>query len=200
MLGLWPVANGPELLTSTGANSGIAKAFSNPPQHIREDFGTARLDQTISDKDSFAAVYTIDDSGAHSPTTNPLSVTDVFLREQVASLSETHIFSPNFINKATFGFSRGGFYFNSGVDGTASAVPGGWIHAGQPVGAVVVGGGTTLNGASQLTNGGTNAGSNLSAARNLFTVSDQASITHGAHLITAGAWYPAGAIQQQPAQ
>jgi hypothetical protein len=189
LLGLWPVANGPELLTSAGANSGIAKAFSNPGQHIREDFGTTRLDQTVSDKDSFAAVYTIDDSGAHSPTSNPLSLTDVFLREQVASASETHIFSPNFINKATFGFSRGGFYFNSGVDGTASAVPGGWIHAGQPVGAVVVGGGTTLNGASQFTNGGTNAGSNLSAVRNLFTVSDQVSITHGKHLITTGAWF-----------
>src|ERR1019366_6069572 len=189
LLGLWPVANGPELLTSTGGNSGIAKAFSNPPQHIREDFGTARVDQTISDKDSFAVVYTVDDSGAHSPTSNPFSVADVFLREQVASASETHIFSPNFINKATFGFSRGGFYFTSGVDGTASAVPGGWIHAGQPMGAVVVGGGTTLNGASQLTNGGTNAGSNLSAVRNLFTVSDQVSITHGKHLITAGAWF-----------
>ena len=189
LLGLWPVANGPELLTSTGGNSGIAKAFSNPPQHIREDFGTVRVDHTISDKDSFAIVYTVDDSGAHSPTANPLSVADVFLREQVASASETHIFSPNFINKATFGFSRGGFYFTSGVDGAASAVPGGWINAGQPVGAVVVGGGTTLNGASQLTNGGTNAGSNLSAARNLFTISDQVSITHGNHLITAGAWF-----------
>ena len=189
LLGLWPVANGPELLTSTGANSGIAEAFSNPLQHIREDFGTARLDQTLSDKDSFAGVYTVDDSGAHSPTSNPLSLTDVFLREQVASLSETHVFSPNFLNKATFGFSRGGFYFNSGVTGSASAVPGGWIHAGQPVGAVVIGGGTTLNGASQLTNGGTNAGSNLSAVRNLFTATDQVSITHGIHLITVGAWF-----------
>jgi hypothetical protein len=189
LLGLWPVANGPELLTSTGGNSGIAKAYSNPLQHIREDFGTVRLDQTISDKDSFAGVYTVDDSGGNSPTSNPFSLTDVFLREQVASISETHVFSPNILNKATFGFSRGGFYFNSGVDGSAAAVPGGWIHAGQPVGAVVVGGGTTLNGASQLTNGGTNAGSNLSAARNLFTVTDQVSITHGIHLITAGAWF-----------
>jgi hypothetical protein len=188
LLGLWPVANGPELFTSTGANSGIAEAFSNPGQHIREDFGTARLDQTISDKDSFSGVYTVDDSGANSPSSNPFSVSDVTLREQVASVSETHIISPTFINKATFGFSRGGFYFNSGVVGSASAVPGGWIHPGQPVGAVVVGGGTTLNGASQLTNGGTNAGSNLSAARNLFTVSDQISITHGIHLITAGIW------------
>ena len=64
----------------------------------------------------------------------------------------------------------------------------GWIHAGQPVGAVVVGGGTTLNGASQISNGGTNAGSNLTAARNLFTGSDQLTLTRGKHLLTFGAW------------
>ena len=46
-----------------------------------------------------------------------------FLREQVASLSETHVFSPSILNKATFGFSRGGFYFNSGVTGAATSVP-----------------------------------------------------------------------------
>ena len=188
LLGLWPVANGPELLTSTGANSGIARAFSNPLQHIREDFGTTRFDQTISDKDSFSSVYTIDDSGGNSPTINPLSLTDVFLREQVASASETHVFSPNLLNKATVGFSRGGFYFNSAVDGTAALVPGGWIHAGAPIGAVVVGGGTTLNGASQITNGGTNAGSNLSVARNLFTATDQVTLIRGRHTLTLGGW------------
>ena len=188
LLGLWPVANGPELLTSTGGESGIAQAFSNPLQHIREDFGTVRFDHTISDRDTFSSVYTVDDSGANSPTTNPLSLTDVFLREQVASLSETHVFSPSLLNKATFGFSRGGFYFNSGVTGTAALVPGGWIHAGAPVGAVVVGGGTTLNGASQITNGGTNAGSNLSVARNLFTGTDQVSLIRGIHSITLGGW------------
>jgi hypothetical protein len=188
LLGLWPVANGPELLTSTGAASGIAEAFSNPFQHIREDFGTARLDQIISTKDSFAAVYTVDDSGAVSPTSNPLTLADVYLREQVVSVNETHVFSPTLLNKATFGYSRGGFYFTSGVTGPAAPVPGGWLHAGEPVGAVVIGGGTTLNGASQLTNGGTNAGSNLAAARNLFTVSDQVSLTHGAHFLNFGAW------------
>ena len=52
-----------------------------------------------------------------------------------------------------------------------------------------MGGGTTLNGASQITNGGTNAGSNLSAARNLFTVvSDQLTLTRGAHMVSFGAW------------
>src|SRR5207253_8724514 len=61
LLALWPVANGPELLTSTGAPSGIAEAFSNPVQHIREDFGTARLDQIFTPKHSLAGVYTADD-------------------------------------------------------------------------------------------------------------------------------------------
>src|SRR6202158_1377788 len=48
LLALWPAANGPELLTSTGAPSGIAEAFTNPVQNIREDFGTARFAQTLS--------------------------------------------------------------------------------------------------------------------------------------------------------
>jgi hypothetical protein len=191
LLNLWPVANGPELLTSTGGQSGIAEAFSSPQQHIREDFGTARIDQIFSDKDSLAGVYTADDSQSHSPTNNPYSTVDIFLREQVASLSETHIFSPNILNKATFGFSRGAFYFNSGVTGPAASVPTAWIDTtGVAVpGAVVVGGGTTLNGASQLTNGGTNAGSNLKAVRNLFTATDQVSITHGKHLLNFGVWF-----------
>jgi hypothetical protein len=190
LLNLWPAANGPEL-TVNGLNSGVAESLSSPAQHIREDFGTARFDQNISDKDTFAGVYTGDDSQSFSPTINPYSTVEIFLREQVASLSETHIFSRNALNKATFGFSRGAFYFNSGVTGTASSVTGGWVDTtGVDVpGAVVIGGGTTLNGASQLTNGGTNAGSNLTAVRNLFTGADQVSITHGRHLITFGVWF-----------
>jgi Carboxypeptidase regulatory-like domain len=184
LLALWPVANGAEILTSTGIPSGIAKSFSNPIQHIREDFGTVRVDQIFSTDDTLAAVYTLDDSEAHSPTSNPISFVDVSLREQVVSLSETHVFSPSVINRATFGFSRGGFYFNSG---TTVDVPG-WIHSDQPVGALVVGGGSTLNGASQITNGGTNAGSNLTAVRNLFSGSDQFTLTHGRHLLSFGAW------------
>jgi len=184
LLALWPIANGPELLTSSGAPSGIAEAFSNPVQHIYEDFGTVRFDQNLSNSDSFVAVYTVDDSIAHSPTNNPVSYVNVFLREQVLSLSETHVISSSLVNRALFGFSRGGFYFDSGTTVDLS----GWIHADQPVGAIVVGGGTTLNGASQITNGGTNAGSNLTAVRNLFTASDQVTLSHGKHMLSVGAW------------
>ncbi len=184
LLALWPEANGPEILTSAGAPSGIATAYSSPLQSVREDFGTARLDQIFSNQDSFSGVYTVDDSWAHSPTTNPHSFDNVALRGQVASLSETHVFSSSLVNKAIFGYSRGAFYFNSG---TTVDLPG-WIHDGAPVGAVVVGGGTTVNGASQITNGGTNAGSNLRAVRNLFTGSDQVSYTRGRHTFTFGGW------------
>ncbi len=184
LLALWPVANGPELFTSAGAASGIAEAFTNPVQNIGEDYGTTRFDQVFSDKDSSSATYTIDDSRANSPTTNPFTLADIFLREQVVTLGETHIFSPTLLNQATVGFSRGAFYFNTN---TTVNLPS-WVQPGDPVGAVVVGGGTTLNGASQITNGGTNAGSNLTAVRNLFTVTDKVTVTHGIHLLNFGVW------------
>ena len=138
LLDLWPIANGPEILTSSGAPSGIAKSFSSPLQSVQEDFGTIRFDQTLSQQDTFTTVYTIDDSRAHTPTANPYTFDVVSLRAQVLSLSETHIFSPSVVNKAVFGFSRGAFFFDS--DTTVDLAP--WIHVGQPVGAVVVGGGT----------------------------------------------------------
>lgn len=184
LLALWPVANGPEIVTSTGAPSGIAKAYSSPVQNVREDFGTARVDQVFSNQDSLAGIYTIDGGFAHSPTSNPISYDTLSLRSQVVSFSETHVLSSSLVNKAVFGFSRGAFFFDSATTVDLQ----GWIHTGQPVGALVVGGGTTLNGASQITNGGTNAGSNLRAVRNLFTGSDQLSYALGRHTFNFGGW------------
>jgi hypothetical protein len=178
LMALWPKANGLNL------GGGIAEAFSHPLQTIREDFGTARFDHTFSQKDSFAGVYTIDDSAANTPTADPLTGDLVFLREQVASLSETHVFSAALLNKATLGFSRGSFYFTG-----TSAVPVPGFLPGKPIGAVVVGGGTTLNGASQITTAGTNAGSNLTDTRNIFTIEDQVTTIHGIHEVSFGVWF-----------
>ncbi len=51
LLQLWPAPNGPELTDpSTGKATGIARAFSNPKQTIREDFGTARADYNSAQK------------------------------------------------------------------------------------------------------------------------------------------------------
>jgi carboxypeptidase family protein len=177
LLKLWPVANGPEL------GGGIAIAYNNPRQAIREDFGTTRLDHSLSDKDSLAAVYTIDDSVANTPSVNPLSLVDLTLRSQVASLSETHIFTPNVINKTTIGFSRAAYFFTGS---TPVDVPG--FIQGSPIGAITIGGSTALNSSSQISQGGTNGNSNLRSNRNLFTLTDQVLITHGVHLIDAGIW------------
>ena len=177
LLALWPVPNGPEL------GSGIAEAFSHPLQTIREDFGTTRVDYNPSQNDTLFGVYTIDDSFANTPTANPLSVVVEGLREQVASLQEQHVFSPNVLNTARIGFSRGSYFFTGQ---TPVDLPG-WVTS-APIGAVVIGGGTALNAASQITAAGTNAGSNLHAVRNLFTYDDHVGIFHGAHQIQVGVW------------
>jgi Carboxypeptidase regulatory-like domain len=177
LLSLWPVQNGPSL------GSGIGIAYSHPLQIVREDFGTARFDHIFSDRDAIFGVYTIDDSADQTPSANPLSGVVESLREQVASIQETHIFSASALNTARVGFSRGSYYFT----GTTPVNLPGWV-AGAPIGAVVIGGGTALNAASQITAAGTNAGSNQLAARNLFTFEDHVSLTHGIHRIDFGFW------------
>jgi hypothetical protein len=189
LLTLWPVQNGPEV------GGGIAKAFSNPVQRIREDFGTTRFDQIISVKDSLAAVYTVDDSVADTPTANPLSAVHLSLREQVGSASETHIFSSNLLNKTTVGFSRGAFFYT----GKSLVQLPGFIQ-GRPIGAVTVGGSTAANANSQVTLAGTNATSNLKAVRNLFTGTDQVTFTRGKQGINSGVWFQGVQVNDQLAQ
>ena len=57
------------------------------------------------------------------------------------------------------------------------------------MGALVVGGGTTLNGASQITNGGTNAGSNLTAVAQSVHHHRSGDPHHGKHLMKLGVWF-----------
>ncbi len=177
LLSLWPVQNGPDL------GGGIGEAFSHPLQTIREDFGTLRLDHNFSEKDTLFGVYTADDSADNTPTANPLALVVENLREQVLSLQEQHVFSATLLNTSRVGFSRGAYYFNGA---TPVDIPG-WV-TGDPIGAVVVGGGTASNGASQITGAGTNAGDNLRIVRNLYTYDDHVTFTHGIHQFDVGGW------------
>ena len=183
LLALWPTANGPELLANGNA-SGIAESFSHPMQTIREDFGTSRFDTNLSSKDLLFAVYTVDDSTADTPSQNPLSRVNESLRSQVASAQEQHVFSPSLLNTARFGYSRAGFFF-TGYYPVQSLT--GWV-AGKPVGAIVIGGSTASNGASQITGAGANVGSNNSATRNLYTLDDHIYWSRGRQQIEAGIW------------
>jgi len=178
LLSLWPMQNGPEL------GGGIAEAFSHPVQHIREDFGTTRLDRTFSQRDSIAGVYLVDDSADVTPTPDPISVDLESLREQVVSLAETHIFSSTLLNVARFGFSRASYFYTGG---TTVSVPG--FLSGAPVGAVVIGGSATPNSPSQITLAGSNIGSHLFVTRNLFTYQDTLSAIEGIHQLSGGVWF-----------
>ena len=182
LLNLWPVANGADF-------SGIAQAFYNPLQTIREDFGTARVDHIFSDKDSLGVVYTVDDSADQTATAiNPFMADTTSLREQVVSVEETHTFSPTLLNTARFGFSRANYFFaGEPTPGTSAASVSGFLP-GLQVGAVVVGGSAASNPAAQIALAGSNNGSNLNLHRNLFTYEDQLSWTKGRHQIKFGAW------------
>ena len=185
LLNLWltPTASDPDF-------SGIAQVSSSPLQTIREDFGTARLDHIISPKDSLSGIYTADDGSDFTPTTaNPYSTDILNLREQVASLEETHVISPRLLNTARFGYSRAGYFFTGEpTPGTpATDVPG--FLTGRLVGAVVVGGSAASNPQAQIGLAGSNNGSNLNVDRNLYTYEDRVALTHGAHQLSFGAWF-----------
>ena len=184
LLNLWitPPANAPDF-------NGIAQVFSSPLQTIRENFGNARVDHVFSSKDTFSTAYTIDDGNDFTPTTaNPYSTDILTLREQVATLEETHVFSPTLLNVARFGYSRAGYFFTGEpTPGTPAATVPGFL-LGDPVGAVVVGGSAASNPQAQIGLAGSNNGSNLTIARNLYTYEDRVSWTHGKHQFSFGIW------------
>jgi Carboxypeptidase regulatory-like domain len=177
MLGImnayYPVPNGPE------QGNGLALAFYNPPQSIREDFGTVRVDHTFSNqKDTLGGSYLIDDGQSKTPIVDPLFNQTIFVRSQVLSLQETHIFSPNLINTATVGFSRSTFHFLSGpynpiasnlnfLQGPSS----GQIRISSPSG-ITAGGGLTST--DQYT------------ARSLYTYQDAVQLIKGRHQFSFG--------------
>ncbi len=177
LFSLWPEPNGPDL------GGGIAEAFSHPLQTVREDFGTARLDQQFSERDALSGVYTLDRSADFTPSVNPLSLDLENLTEQVASLAETHVFSPTALNVARIGFSRAAYFFTGA---SAVALPG--FIRGLPIGAVVIGGGASPNAAAQISLAGSNIGSHLFIHRNLFTYEDHVAIHRGRQQWSVGVW------------
>ena len=185
LLDLWPTPS-----PSDPSFNGIAAVSSSPLQTIDEDFGTVRLDHVFSPKDTLAGVYTIDDGRDVTATYfNPFSTDILNLREQVLSLEETHVFSPTLLNSARFGYSRAGYFFTGKpTPGTpAENVPG--FLLGHQVGAVVVGGSAASNPQAQLGLAGSNNGSNLTIARNLYTFEERVAITRGRHQLSVGAWF-----------
>jgi hypothetical protein len=185
-MSLWPVVNGPELLVN-GVNSGAALSYNHPLQHIREDFGTTRMDYSLSDRDSLTGSYTIDNGDSLIPAADPLFASYSTLQMQVASLQETHILSPSMINTFTMGFSRAGY--NLDPVSLASFNPDLSFVTGQGPGGFTIGGGNTTTGSAALTAAGPNNAANVWNRRNLFTFQNGMQMNKGRHQISFGVWY-----------
>ena len=174
----WPVPNGPNL------GGGIAYSFANPPQSIREDFGTVRVDHSFSGKDQLAASYMIDDGYNLTPLPNYNFGQITTLRSQVLSLQETHLFSPSVINTLTVGFSRAAIFYSSPP---LVNIPANLIFViGQLPGRFSIGAGS---GTSNLSFGGGGKGTLQSSYRTPFTYQDGLQVVKGRHQISAGVWF-----------
>jgi hypothetical protein len=176
---LWPEPNGPEL------GGGAAISYANPLQKVREDFGNLRVDHTVSAKDTVSGIYTIDDGYSVTPGTNPLQQTLSVLRTQVASLDETHIFSPSVLNVFRAGFSRAAWH----LDGSPAVSDPNLVYvAGKPVGSISIGS-SGLGNVGSFAGAGTNGSQQVETIhRNLFTYSDDVQIVRGKHQLRIGGW------------
>ena len=176
---LWPAPNGPEL------GGGAAINYANPLQTVREDFGNLRVDHAVSGKDTVSGIYTVDDGYSVTPGTNPLQQTLSVLRTQVASLDETHIFSPSVLNVFRAGFSRAAWH----LDGSPAVSDPNLVYvAGKPVGSISIGS-SGLGNVGSFAGAGTNGSQQVETIhRNLFTYSDDLQIVGGKHQLKIGGW------------
>ncbi len=175
----WPTPNGPE------SGGGTAKAFNNPLQSINEDFGTMKLDYNVGRLDTLSAAYTIDEGNSLIPQSDPLFASALAVGSQVASVQETHIFSPQVINTFTAGFSRAAFANNSApyVSIPASLS---FVQGRGPGGITISGGLTTTGTGGVVTSAGPNNASGVWNRRNLFTYADGLQVSKGIHQISLG--------------
>ena len=100
---------------STGANLSTLTNFADVPvRRLDENSFDVRLDHNFSTKDSLFARFSYDQAASFVPGGSPGfaeqsafgSTQHITNHGRNASISETHIFSPNNINQASFGFNR----------------------------------------------------------------------------------------------
>jgi hypothetical protein len=98
-VGLWALPNG-TISGDAGIYSFAGKAI------LPENFGTARIDHTISTGDSLHGTYLIDSGSTTQPDAANVISNRNETKRQVGALEETHVFGPTFVNTTRFGVNR----------------------------------------------------------------------------------------------
>jgi len=155
----------------------------NDHNSLGENYGQMRFDQTISDKDSFFARYTIDNA-IQNETVGDFSYfrEAPTARNQWITLAENHIFSPTLFNAARISFSR----TNASVLEANVGLPGGTgpqLVPGFDTGVVDLNG---PGGGNYAEFGSVNAAPQTYNRQNIYTLSDDVSWTRGKHAFKFG--------------
>jgi hypothetical protein len=177
-LPFWSVPNR-GIKAGTNGNIGI---FTFAGQEVvNENFFTTRVDDKISEKDSLAATYVGDIAPFSAPDALDANLISSKTNRQVATLEETHIFSPSLVNSARFGYSRDGVVSNTAIsainplakDPSLAAIPGEFASNVSVSGLTLFAGGVKGN-------------SHHLFYWNSFQAYDDAFWTHGTHSIRFG--------------
>ncbi len=181
LLAIIPLPNPGSVFDPVSGNTAF-QTF-NDHNSLGENYGQMRFDQTISDKDSFFARYTIDNA-IQNETVGDFS----YFREapgarnQWITLAENHIFSPTVFNAVRFSFSR----TNASTALANVGLPGGTgpqLVPGFSTGVVDLGG---PGGGAYAEFGSVNAAPVTFNRQNIYTLSDDVNWIRGKHAFKFG--------------
>ncbi len=103
-LNLFPLPNYGVPVPANFGDVGLFQYTANTT--IAENFVVARVDQTLSSKDTLSGTYLRDNSPEQTPDAGGNEEFLFNAGRQVASLTETHILTPNLLNVVRLGFNR----------------------------------------------------------------------------------------------
>jgi hypothetical protein len=124
----------PNEATAATQDSAAAPNYTFPGvSRAREDYGQIRVDQNISNSDTFFARYTLDDNRLTIPYAS-LSTSDTGTaypqfyslgnsRNQSVTFGENHIFSPTVLNQVRLSFNRSNVIARPGINNVAGLNP-----------------------------------------------------------------------------
>jgi hypothetical protein len=161
--------------------SDIGTFAYNTPQISHEDYFTIRADHKISDKDSLVGTYFYDNGNLESPDPFGVRITGNIAKRQMATIGESHIFSPTLLNSVKVGYSRVVSIAPTtlaALNPAAADVSLGFVPN-LPVGLINIGAVSNFQ-------GGLKATGEFDFHLNSYQVYDDVYLTHGKHALKMG--------------
>jgi len=176
-LAFWPTAPA----SAVTSPNGDTQTFStNGVLHLNENYATVRIDHQFSPSDTLAGSWFYD-RGPYSEPDALLNVTsELFSSREMASLEETHVFSPTLVNTFRLGLNRTDGI--SGGPGQALTPVAGDLSLGAVPGMAA----PIIAGAGLTTTSSLGSASQVFLVQNSYQLYDDAFLIHGKHTLKFG--------------